>query len=75
MVLGKRWLFSIGNVAEIRPIEMGRKSSGTNRVWYEEALITLWRHTGRVCGVNMKGQKSEALVVISDSGASTLHWM
>ena len=26
MVLGKRWLFSIGNGAEIRPLEMGRKS-------------------------------------------------
>ena len=28
MVLGKWWLFSIGNGAEIRPLEMGRKSSG-----------------------------------------------
>ena len=26
MVLGKRWLFLIGNVAEIRPLEKGRKS-------------------------------------------------
>ena len=26
MVLGKRWLFSIGNWAKIRPLEMGRKS-------------------------------------------------
>ena len=26
MVLGKRWLFSIGNGAEIRPLEMGRTS-------------------------------------------------
>ena len=26
MVLGKRWLFSIWNGAEIRPLEMGRKS-------------------------------------------------
>ena len=26
MVLGKRWLFSIGNGAKIRPPEMGRKS-------------------------------------------------
>ena len=26
MVLGKRWLFSIGNGAHIRPLEMGRKS-------------------------------------------------
>ena len=26
MVLGKRWLFSIRNLAEIRPLEMGRKS-------------------------------------------------
>ena len=26
MVLGKRWLFSIGNGAEIRPLEMGKKS-------------------------------------------------
>ena len=26
MVLGKRWLFSIGNGAEIRPLKMGRKS-------------------------------------------------
>ena len=26
MVLGKKWLFSIGNGAEIRPLEMGRKS-------------------------------------------------
>ena len=26
MVLGKRWLFSIGNGAEIPPLEMGRKS-------------------------------------------------
>ena len=25
MVLGKRWLFSIGNGAEIRPLVMGRK--------------------------------------------------
>ena len=25
MVLGKRWLFSIGNGAEIRPLEKGRK--------------------------------------------------
>ena len=25
MVLGKRWLFLIGNGAEIRPLEMGRK--------------------------------------------------
>ena len=26
MVLGKRWLFLIGNGAEVRPLEMGRKS-------------------------------------------------
>ena len=26
MVLGKRWLFSIGNGAEIRPLEKGSKS-------------------------------------------------
>ena len=26
MVLGKKWLFSIENGAEIRPLEMGRKS-------------------------------------------------
>ena len=26
MVLGKKWLFLIGNGAEIRPLEMGRKS-------------------------------------------------
>ena len=26
MVLGERWLFSIGNEAEIRPLEEGRKS-------------------------------------------------
>ena len=26
MVLGKRWLFSIANEAEIRPLEKGRKS-------------------------------------------------
>ena len=26
MVLGKMWLFYIGNGAEIRPLEMGRKS-------------------------------------------------
>ena len=26
MVFGKRWLFSIGSGAEIRPQEMGRKS-------------------------------------------------
>ena len=26
MALGKKWLFSIGNGAEIRPLEMGRKS-------------------------------------------------
>ena len=25
MVLGKKWLFLIGNGAEIRPLEMGRK--------------------------------------------------
>ena len=25
MVLGKMWLFFIGNGAEIRPLEMGRK--------------------------------------------------
>ena len=33
MILGKRWLFSIGNGAEfraeIRPLEMGRKSPET----------------------------------------------
>ena len=29
MVLGKRWLFSIGNGAEIWPLEMGRKSPET----------------------------------------------
>ena len=30
MVLGKkRWLFSIGNGAQIRPLEMGRKSPDT----------------------------------------------
>ena len=27
MVLGKRWLFSIGNGAEIRPLKNGRKCS------------------------------------------------
>ena len=27
MVLEKRWLYSIGNRAEIRPLEKGRKSS------------------------------------------------
>ena len=27
MVLGKRWLFLIGNAAEIRPLEMGRKGT------------------------------------------------
>ena len=27
----KRWLFSIGNGAEIRPLEMGRKSPGRNK--------------------------------------------
>ena len=26
MVLGKKWLFSIGNGAEIQPLEKGRKS-------------------------------------------------
>ena len=26
MVSGKKWLFSIGNGAESRPLEMGRKS-------------------------------------------------
>ena len=26
MVLGKRWLFSFGNGAEIEPLEKGRKS-------------------------------------------------
>ena len=26
MVLGKMWLFSIGNGTEIQPLEMGRKS-------------------------------------------------
>ena len=26
MVLGKRWLFLIGNGAKIRPLEKGRKS-------------------------------------------------
>ena len=26
MVFGKRWLFSIGNGAEIRPLDKGRKS-------------------------------------------------
>ena len=26
MVLGKMWLFSIGNGAEIQPLEKGRKS-------------------------------------------------
>ena len=28
MVFGKRWLFLIGNGAEIRPLEKGRKSPG-----------------------------------------------
>ena len=30
MVLGKRWLFSIGNGAEIGPLENGRKSRGSS---------------------------------------------
>ena len=33
MVLGKRRLFSIGNGAEIRPLEMGRKSSAVITIW------------------------------------------
>ena len=28
MVLGKKWLFLIGNGAEFRPLEMGRKGPG-----------------------------------------------
>ena len=31
MVLGKRWLFSIGNGAEIRPLEKGRKCPDLSR--------------------------------------------
>ena len=32
----KGWLFLIGNGAEIRPLEMGRKSSGT--VYFDQSL-------------------------------------
>ena len=32
MVLGKRWLFLIGNGAEIRIIEMGRKSQDADNL-------------------------------------------
>ena len=32
MVLGKRWLFSIGNGAEIRPLEKGRKGPELKKV-------------------------------------------
>ena len=34
MVLGKRWLFLIGNGAEIRPLEMGRKGPGYSKMSY-----------------------------------------
>ena len=33
MVLGKRWLFLIGNGDEIRPLEMGRKSPAFTSVY------------------------------------------
>ena len=40
MVLEKRWLFSIGNGAEIRPLEKGRKCSVMtyNNKWYHFML-------------------------------------
>ena len=46
MVFEKGWLFSIGNGAEIRPLQMGRKSSVdicryNNSVSYEEQHKTM----------------------------------
>ena len=40
MVLEKRWLFSVGNGAEIRPLEKGRKCSvmSYNNKWYHFML-------------------------------------
>ena len=32
MLLGKRWLFLIGNGAEILPLEMGRKSPDLSHI-------------------------------------------
>ena len=32
MVLGKRWIFSIWNVAKVRPVEKGRKCLGSMNV-------------------------------------------
>ena len=39
MVLGKRWLFLIGNGAEIRPLEMGTKGPAEDRFCRFEAQI------------------------------------
>ena len=48
MVLGKRWLFFIGNGAEIRPLEMGRKGPANDRKY----LVNLDSRcmVGRICG-------------------------
>ena len=40
IVLEKRWLFSIGNGAEIQPLEMGRKSPEDSLV--RPCLHNLW---------------------------------
>ena len=44
MVLGKGWLFSIGNGAEIRPIEKGRKSPVCSSLNRGIVLCHLARH-------------------------------
>ena len=43
MVLGKGWLFLIGNGAEIRPLEMGRKSPGNDKALDKTRGVTIVR--------------------------------
>ena len=40
VVLGKRWLFSIGNVVEIRPLEISREGQKMHCVAQSETCLT-----------------------------------
>ena len=72
MVLGKRWLFLIGNGAEIRIIEMGRKSPDADNLSHmlmaiyadnlchrKRSQSLLWK-----CHVRKPVQFSDEIIVI-----------
>ena len=62
MVLGKRWLFSIGNGAEIWPLEKGRKSPALCNITLKSSAEILSENNAR--GLLKSVQNPEILINI-----------